>query len=132
LIIALGEQLAGRGRGAGPPAIAWHLHHHHQATVSAATISRYLTRAGLVVPGPSRRPQSSCIGFAAELPTGCWQAGFTHDPLAAGTGSEIVTWLGDQSRYALPVTAWNRVTGPVVLATFGAAANRLRAARPRH
>jgi len=28
------------------------------------------------------------------------------------------------SRYALPVTAWNRVTGPIVLATFGAAAKR--------
>jgi len=35
-----------------------------------------------------------------------------------------LTWLDDHSRYALSVTAWHRVTGPVVLATFGAAIKR--------
>jgi hypothetical protein len=32
-----------------------------------------------------------------------------------------LTWLDDHSRYALSVTAWHRVSGPVVLATFRAA-----------
>jgi hypothetical protein len=32
-----------------------------------------------------------------------------------------LTWLDDHSRYALSVTAWNRVTGPIVVATFRAA-----------
>ncbi|MEU8174968.1 helix-turn-helix domain-containing protein [Microbispora hainanensis] len=43
LIIRLRKQLSGQGLDAGPDTIAWHLHHHHQVTVSRATISRYLT-----------------------------------------------------------------------------------------
>jgi hypothetical protein len=37
---------AGQGLDAGPQTIAWHLEHHHQVKVSAATISRYLTGRG--------------------------------------------------------------------------------------
>jgi Homeodomain-like domain len=59
LIVALRKELAGQGLDAGPHAIAWHLWQHHQVTVSAATISRYLTRAGLVTPDPAKRPKSS-------------------------------------------------------------------------
>jgi transposase InsO family protein len=121
LITRLREELAGQGLDAGPHTIAWHLHHHHQITVSAATISRYLARAGLVVPEPAKRPKSSYLRFEAEQPNECWQADFTHYLLADGTGTEILTWLDDHSRYALSVTAWHRVSGPVVLATFRAA-----------
>jgi len=118
LILALRKDLAGRGLDAGPHTIAWHLRHHHQLTVSAATISRYLTAAGLVTREPSKRPKSSYIRFAAELPNQCWQSDFTHYPLADGTGTEILTWLDDHARYALSVTAQYRVTGPIVLATL--------------
>jgi transposase InsO family protein len=124
MIIKLRRDLAGQGLDAGPQTIAWHLRHHHQIQVSAATISRYLTRHGLVVPEPAKRPKSSYIRFAAEQPNECWQADFTHYPLAGGTGTEILTWLDDHSRYALSVTAWHRVTGPIVLATFRAAVKR--------
>ena len=89
--------------------------------VSAATVSRYLSRAGLVTPEPRKRPKSSYLRFEAEQPNECWQSDFTHYPLADGTGTEIVTWLDDHSRYALSVTAHQRVTGPIVLATFRAA-----------
>jgi transposase InsO family protein len=118
LIVALRKDLGGRGLDAGPHTIAWHLRHHHQVTVSAATISRYLTARGLVTREPSKRPKSSYIRFAAEQPNQRWQSDFTHYPLADGTGTEILTWLDDHARYALSVTAWNRVTGPIVLATF--------------
>jgi transposase InsO family protein len=121
LIIELRKELAGQGLDAGPQTIAWHLEHHHHLRVSPATISRYLSRAGLVIPEPSKRPKSSYIRFAAELPNQCWQADFTHYRLTDGTGTEILTWLDDHSRYALSVTAWHRVTGPVVLATFRSA-----------
>ncbi len=121
LIIKLRKELAGQGLDAGPDTIAWHLEHHHRIRVSPATISRYLARAGLVTPEPRKRPKSSYLRFEAELPNQCWQADFTHYPLAGGTGTEILSWLDDHSRYALSVTAWNRVTGPVVLATFRAA-----------
>jgi transposase InsO family protein len=121
LIVRLRKELAGQGLDAGPHTICWHLRHDHQLRVSPATISRYLARAGLVIPEPSKRPKSSYIRFAAEQPNECWQADFTHYPLADGTGTEVLTWLDDHSRYALSVTAWNRVTGPIVVATFRAA-----------
>jgi transposase InsO family protein len=122
LIVALRKELSGQGLDAGPDTIAWHLEHHHRVRVSAATVARYLAARGLVVPEPRKRPKSSYIRFAAEQPNECWQAGFTHYPLAGGTGTEILTWLDDHSRLALRVTAWHRVTGPVVLAEFRAAA----------
>jgi transposase InsO family protein len=121
LIIRLRKELAGRGLDAGPDTIRWHLRHHHQVSVAAATVSRYLMRAGLVTPEPKKRPKSSYIRFQAEQPNECWQSDFTHYPLADGTGTEILTWLDDHARYALSVTGHRAVTGPVVLAAFRAA-----------
>ena len=121
LIIELRKDLAGQGLDAGPATIAWHLRHHHQARVSPSTVSRYLARAGLVTPEPRKRPRSSYIRFAADQPNECWQADFTHYPLASGAGTEILTWLDDHSRLALRVTAFHRVTGPAVVAEFRAA-----------
>src|SRR6202167_2757648 len=121
LIIRLRKELSGQGLDAGPQTIAWHLGHHHQLNVSAATVSRYLSRAGLVTPNPAKRPKSSYIRFAADMPNECWQSDFTHYPLADGTDTEILTWLDDHSRYALSLTAHHRVTGPAVLLAFRAA-----------
>jgi transposase InsO family protein len=88
--------------------------------VSRATISRHLTAHGLVVPAPRKRPRSSYIRFQAALPNETWQADFTPYRLAnaAGTDIEILTWLDDCSRYALHITCWERMTGPIVLNTF--------------
>jgi transposase InsO family protein len=122
LIVWLRKDLSGQGLDAGPHTIAWHLRHHHQVTVSAATVSRYLSRAGLVVPEPRKRPKSSYLRFEAALPNECWQSDFTHYPLASGAGTEVLTWLDDHSRFALRVTAHHRVTGQIVVAEFRAAA----------
>jgi transposase InsO family protein len=124
LIVRLRKELAGQGLDAGPHTICWHLRHHHQVTVSASTVSRHLTRAGLVTAEPKKRPKSSYTRFAAEQPNECWQSDFTHYRLAGGTGTEILTWLDDHSRYALRVTAHDRVTGPIVVAAFRAACAR--------
>jgi len=121
LIVTLRKELAGQGLDAGPQTIAWHLEHHHRTRVAPATISRYLARAGLVIPEPRKRPKSSYVRFQADQPNECWQADVTHYPLADGTDTEILTWLDDHSRYALRVTAHRTVTGPVVLAAFRAA-----------
>jgi transposase InsO family protein len=121
LIVRLRKDLAGQGLDAGPHTIGWHLEHHHRIVVSAATISRTLARQGLVTPAPAKRPKSSYIRFAAELPNECWQSDFTHYPLANGQDTEILTWLDDHSRYVLSLTAHARVTGPAVLAAFRAA-----------
>jgi transposase InsO family protein len=117
-IIALRHTLAGKGLDNGPHTIAWHLRHHHQLTVSVASISRHLHAAGLVEPHPQKRPKSSYIRFAAEQPNQCWQADFTHWWLSHRTHVEILCWLDDHSRYALSVTAHTRVTGHIVLAEF--------------
>ena len=124
LIVRLRKDLAGQGLDAGPDTIAWHLREHHQVTVSPATVSRHLSRAGLVVPAPAKRPRSSYIRFAAEQPNECWQSDFTHYPLADGTGTEILAWLDDHSRYALSLTAHYAVTGQDALAAFRAACAR--------
>lgn len=124
LIIRLRKELAGQGLDAGPQTIAWHLQHHHQVAVSASTVSRCLARHGLVTPQPKKRPKSSYIRFAAELPNQCWQSDFIHWQLAGGGQAEIVSWIDDHSRLALSVTAHAVTTGPVVLATFRAAAAR--------
>jgi transposase InsO family protein len=124
LITRIRKELAGQGLDAGPQTIAWHLEQHHQLRISPATVSRYLARQGLVTPDPSKRPKSSYIRFAAEMPNECWQSDFTHYPLAGGTDTEVLTWLDDHSRYALSVTAYRRVTGADVLNTFRAACGR--------
>jgi transposase InsO family protein len=126
LIVRLRKELSGRGLDAGPHTICWHLRHHHQVSVSAATVSRYLTGAGLVTPEPRKRPKSSYLRFAAELPNECWQADFTHYRLtrldgSPGPDAEILGWLDDHSRLVLSLTAHRRVTGPIVLAAFRAA-----------
>jgi transposase InsO family protein len=122
LIIRLRKELAEVGLDAGPDTIAWHLAHRRGITVSAATVSRYLTRAGLVVPTPKKRPRSSYLRFAAELPNECWQSDVTHYPLADGTDTEVLSWIDDHARYALSVTGHARVTGPIVAASFREAA----------
>jgi len=123
LIIRLRKELTEDGLDAGPETIGWHLHHHHGHRVSPSTISRYLTRAGLVVPEPKKRPKSSYTRFEASMPNQTWQSDFTHYRLAHRDGRpghdiEIISWLDDCTRYALHVSAHARVSAPIVLATF--------------
>jgi transposase InsO family protein len=118
LIVNLRKDLTDRGLDAGPATIAWHLQTRHGITVSTSTIRRRLLDAGMITPEPKKRPRSSYIRFAAELPNECWQSDFTHWPLADGSQTEILTWLDDHSRYALSVTVHRRVTGPIVVDTF--------------
>jgi transposase InsO family protein len=123
LIIRLRKELTEDGLDAGPETIGWHLHHHHGHRVSPSTISRYLTRAGLVVPEPKKRPKSSHTRFEASMPNQTWQSDFTHYRLAHRDGRpghdiEIISWLDDCTRYALHVSAHARVSAPIVLATF--------------
>ncbi|OKH72776.1 transposase [Mycobacterium sp. SWH-M1] len=124
LIIDLRRTLTGKGLDAGPHTIAWHLEHHHHLRVSTATISRHLTRAGLVEPTPQKRPKSSYIRFAAAQPNQRWQADFTHWRLTHGADTEILCWLDDCSRLAISVTAHPRVTGATVVTEFTKATAR--------
>ena len=88
---------------------------------STSTIRRILHAAGLVVPEPRKRPRSSWIRFEAAAPNELWQSDFTHWRLADGSEVEIISWLDDHSRYLLGCTAFRRVCGDDVVATFTAA-----------
>jgi transposase InsO family protein len=117
-VLQLRAQLTRDGLDAGADTIAWHLQHHHHITLSRATIYRIIRRANLIIAEPRKKPRSSYIRFQAEQPNETWQADFTHWRLANGADTEILTWLDDHSRYALSITAHQRVTGPIVLVTF--------------
>ena len=110
LIVAIRAELAGAGHDAGPDTIAWHLEHHHNLSVSRATVARHLTRTGLVTPEPKKRPKNSWTRFQAAMPNETWQSDFTHYRLADGTDTEILTWLDDCTRYAISITAHARIT----------------------
>jgi transposase InsO family protein len=127
LVLSLRKELTEAGLDAGADTLAWHLAHHHDTTLSRATIHRILTRAGAVTPQPHKRPASSYLRFQAELPNETWQSDFTHYPLTRpdgtpGPDSEIITWLDDHSRYALHTSAHTAITAQTVLATFRTAA----------
>ncbi|MDQ3465919.1 MAG: helix-turn-helix domain-containing protein, partial [Actinomycetota bacterium] len=123
LVLRLRTQLSEASLDAGADTIDWHLTHHHQVTLSRATINRILVRAGAVVPEPAKRPKSSYIRFEALMPNETWQSDFTHYRLTRpegtpGADTEIITWLDDHARYALHISAHHRITGPIVLDTF--------------
>jgi transposase InsO family protein len=123
-IVELRRRLVASGDDAGAETIRWHLEHEFAVVISAATIGRYLHRAGLITSQPHKRPRSSYVRFAAEQPNETWQADFTHYRLADRTDVEVLCWLDDHARFALRVTAHARVTGPIVLNEFRAAVAR--------
>jgi transposase InsO family protein len=118
LIVRVRDELVLHGLDAGADTIVWHLHRHHQLSVSSATVYRILRRGGLTKVEPKKRPRSSYIRFQADLPNECWQADFTHWRLADGSDVEILCWIDDHSRTAISVTAHRRVTGQVVVDVF--------------
>ncbi len=117
-VLRLRKELTEAGLDAGADTIAWHLTHHHQVTLSRATINRILNRAGAVVPEPAKRPKSSYLQFEADQPNETWQSDFTHYRLAGGLDVEVITWLDDHSRYALHISAHTRISAKVVADTF--------------
>ena len=70
-VVELRGDLERRGLDAGAKTIAWHLG-HQGITLSVATIHRILTKHGLVVAQPKKRPRSSYVRFEAEMPNECW------------------------------------------------------------
>jgi transposase InsO family protein len=120
-IVELRTDLVARGLDAGPATIAWHLEREGLPVPLTSTIRRVLHAAGLVVPEPHKRPRSSWIRFEAAAPNGLWQSDFTHWRLTDGSEVEIISWLDDHSRYLLACSAFSRVAGDDVVATFTAA-----------
>ena len=99
LLLRLRKELLEAGHDAGPDTLAWHLSHHHEVTLSRATVHRILARHGAITPEPKKRPKSSYIRFEAQMPNETWQSDFTHYPQTDTSrfpkGVEIITWLDD-------------------------------------
>ncbi len=85
LIVRLRKELTDHGLDAGPDTICWHLVHHHDTTVSRATVSRHLTARGLVT--RSRRSGRS-RPTSASKPTTPTSAG---SPISPTTDSPAPT-----------------------------------------
>ena len=117
-IVELRSRLVAEGLDAGPVTIAWHLEREGLKAPAAATISRILTAAGLVLAQPRKRPRSSYTRFEMAQPNEMWQSDFIHHRLADGTDVEILNWLDDHSRYLLSATAHQPVRGDDVVAVF--------------
>lgn len=123
LILKLRRDLTAAGHDAGPHTIHFHLAKKLAEPPSVATIWRILKRHGLVTPQPQKRPKSSFIRFAAELPNETWQADATPWTLADGSAVEILNFLDDCSRVALASSCFRTVKGHDVAHVFQAASN---------
>ncbi len=123
-IVRLRKQLAEQGFDAGAQTIHYHLSAGGDQVPSVSTIWRVLSRRGLVVPQPHKRPRSSWVRFEAQLPNQCWQSDATEWKLADGRGVQIVNFLDDYSRLLLASTAVGVATGPGVLEQFRSTAER--------
>jgi transposase InsO family protein len=123
-IVAWRKTLSDQGLDAGAETIAVHLAGELGAAPSTATIWRILSRRGFVTPQPHKRPRSSYIRFAADLPNERWQTDITHWHLADDTGVEILNIIDDHSRYAIASTTRPVFKAADVVAVFLHAADQ--------
>src|SRR5712692_6526375 len=98
-IVELRKGLLDQGLDAGAHTIAVHLARRHgEAGVpSVATIWRILVRRGFVTPHPQKRPRSSFVRFATDLPNHLCQAPITHWMIRYFTEIEILNLIDDHS-----------------------------------
>ena len=123
-IVATRARLLSEGLDAGALTIQWHLARESGSSPSTSSIWRLLRRRGLVIPEPRKRPRSSFIRFAAELPNQLWQTDSTHWALGDGSAVEILNFIDDHSRLCLGSAAHPTVKAADVVADFHRAASR--------
>ena len=121
-VLELRQELIAAGHDAGALTIAHHLVGRVDRVPSRATIWRILSRQGLIVPEPHKRPRSSFKRFEAELPNEMWQADATHWLLADGSEVEILNLIDDHSRLVLASVSFSTIKAADVVQTFHEAA----------
>lgn len=117
------KHLDDQGLDAGAHTIAYHLTNELGDAPAISTIWKVLSRNGLVVATPKKRPRSSYTRFQASQPNETWQTDFTHWKLRNGRGIEILNFLDDHSRLLIACTATYATTGSFVVETFRIACN---------
>jgi transposase InsO family protein len=93
------KQLLEQGLDHGPQSIVWALERDQVPVPSRATVWRILTRHGLIVAQPQKRPKSATKRFCFNRPNECWQSDWTQWTLADGAAVAIAGSLDDHSRY---------------------------------
>jgi transposase InsO family protein len=93
------KQLIEQGCDHGPQSIVWALQRDGGATPSRSTVWRILTRHGVIVAQPQKRPKSATKRFCFTRPNECWQSDWTQWRLADGAAVAIAGSLDDHSRY---------------------------------
>jgi transposase InsO family protein len=93
------KQLIEAGRDHGPQSIVWALQRDGVAVPSRSTVWRILTRHGVIVAQPQKRPKSATKRFCFTRPNECWQSDWTQWSLADGAVVAIAGTLDDHSRY---------------------------------
>ena len=121
-IVALRKELADAGFDAGAATIHYHLSRRQAQVPSVSTIWRVLRARGFVTPQPHKRPRSSYVRFAAELPNECWQADVTHVATADGRLFEVLNIVDDHSRLCVQSRAFVTTRSPDVVRALHRAA----------
>jgi transposase InsO family protein len=99
------KQLLEQGLDHGPQSIVWALERDEVTVPSRSTVWRILTRHGVIVPQPHKRPKSATKRFVFSRPNECWQSDWTQWELADATPVAIAGSLDDHSRYVLALRA---------------------------
>lgn len=106
-IVRLRKELADAGLDHGPTTIQWHLGRQRAKEAGAvftvpstATVHRILTRRGLIIPEPRKRPNSSLRRFEAPAPNEWWQIDSMDWTIATGI-AKVFNQLDDHSRVAV-------------------------------
>jgi transposase InsO family protein len=121
-VLAKRKQLIAAGFDHGPQSIVWALQRDGWAGVpSRSTVWRILTRQGVIVAQPQKRPKSATKRFTFSRPNECWQSDWTQWTLVGGAPVAIAGTLDDHSRYltglrAAPGQAGNELVWSVMLA----------------
>jgi transposase InsO family protein len=94
------KQLIEQGLDHGPQSIVWALQRDDMPDVpSRSTVWRILTRHGVIVAQPKKRPKSATKRFCFTRPNECWQSDWTGWVLADDAPVAIAGTLDDHSRY---------------------------------
>ena len=124
-IVLLRKELSDLGVDAGAMTIQTHLERRRGNAPSVSTIWRILKARGFVTPQPHKRPKSSYVRFAAELPNERWQADVTHVALADGSFLEVLNIVDDHSRLCVASRAFVTTKSSDVVRTMHRAAETL-------
>jgi transposase InsO family protein len=104
-VLSKRKQLLELGLDHGPQSIVWALQRDGQAAPARSTVWRILTRHGVIVAQPQKRPKSATKRFCFARPNECWQSDWTEWHLADGTAVAIAGSLDDHSRYLVGLSA---------------------------